>query len=245
MKRHLLILLIICTTLQVKAQKWEVSLQGGTTFSHFTGSAATSNAGFVEGYKDGNQYYSINNSSGKKLAFGYSGGLQTQYVSKGGFIIGLGANYELLRSKVNINAVYPQVYYLMQALYLYGPPSYPATGSAYLSNRFITVSPYIGHRIKLKNSSLDLLPGIDMAFGLNSNESGTAADDNKTYKADVKNTKPLTDIRLKIGAAFNYRQFSLNAGYAHGILNYDRHYVGGTPKLYSELYRLGVGYRIN
>lgn len=250
MKKLLPILLITITTLQVKAQKWELSLQGGSILSHYTGSGATANSMIIESYPGQAGNYT-NNPYGKSYAFGYSGGLQLQLVTKANFIMGLGAGYEMINSKVKINEVYPAGYNTVRPFN--APPitgyaadtNYPASGSVNLNRGFICLSPYVGHRFGIKNNSLDILPGADIAIPLSSKDKGSAVAYDIAYTVNNKRQN-LTDLRLKLGAAFHIQKLSITGAYAHGVLNYNRKQTGNSnPGAYSDLFQLGLGYWLN
>lgn len=242
MKKLLPILITILTILQAKAQKWELTLQGGSTYSHYTGTGAAASSIIVESYTSANQNYT-NNPYGKSRAFGYDAGLQLQYVTKSNFIAGLGAGYQMISSKVNIDGVYPALYTVQ--LFIAGPPpAYPSSGHVNLNNSFFNFSPYVGYRFGSNGNSFDVLPGADIAIPLSSKENGNAIAYDKNYPVDYKKDN-LLDIRLKLGAVYHIQKLSIIGGYAHGLLNYTRKQVGGSnPGTYSDVFRLGLGYQL-
>ncbi|MCO5950124.1 hypothetical protein [Mucilaginibacter flavidus] len=233
----------------VYAQKIEFSVQANSGFFRYAGKSATAESYIHQGQPKISNY--TNNPYGNKSGFGYGAGLQGQFVSKGGFIAGLQAGYEALKSKVDINGIllYNTSYdYLPGANFVQAPPV-DARGETYLKNKFLNVSPYIGYRIGLKNIKLDLMPGIDLGFTLTTYENGKATTtdgNNTTVQTGLKHDKAPTDVRIKFGAALIYNRVGLNASYAHGLTNYQGNIIGDANfEAHSELMRFGVSYRLN
>lgn len=235
-------LLFILTNLF--AQKIELSVQASSAFLHYSGKSTTS-----ETFINGGATPYTNNPYGKQAGFGYNVGLQAQYVSKGGFIAGIQAAHDRLRSKVNITGVTPPM------LYPYYDIAYvplPAKGQTYLTSQSININPYLGYRLNIKKVKLDLMPGIDIGFNLSLYDKGSATTtgDHTTYKINYKKTNAPTDVRIKFGAAASYKRYSITASFARGLTNYESRMIGdGTSvpsyEAHSELFKLGIGYRIN
>lgn len=249
MKKLTLTLSLLFILTGVSAQKLEISVLAGAGLFHYSGKSTTATSFILQGPNDQNSY--TNNPYGSKNGFSYGGSLQAQLVSRGGFILGAQAGYDVLRSKVDINGVYP---YLIQ--FTPQAPSYyaqnqplPAKGSSYLKNQLINISPYIGYRVKSKRISVDLMPGLDIGFSKKAYDKGSATattDPATTYKTNREITNVPTDVRLKFGAALNYSRYALIASYAHGLTNYESKMIGDASyEAHSELFKLGIGYRIN
>lgn len=249
MKRRLLIIaLLLSSGTSLFAQKLEVSVQATSGLFHFSGASATSTTMILQGSTTGDPMNRANNPYGNKNGFSYGGTIQAQLVSKGGFIIGLQGGYELLKSKVNANRYSPippptQTEYLPLVAVDW---TFPVTGHVNLQNQTINLNPYIGYRFQLSKVKLDILPGMDLGFALDTREKGEVKDkDGKVYKVDFKRTKSPTDVRLRLGAAANYGRYGLNASFAHGLKNYQEGLIGGGPhEAHSELMRLGLSYRL-
>jgi hypothetical protein len=232
----------ICFFTPLYAQKFELALDAYSGLFHYggNGTAATS---FIN---EGNPDYT-NNPYGSKNGFSYGGGLRLQYIAKSGFLVGAQVDYELLRSKVNINGYQPIYYYLD-----YGPANYiqtpnPANGQSFLQSQAINLSPFIGYRIKGKKIGIDLMPGVDFGFNLNAYDKGKATDDNgQTYHTDLKLADIPNDVRLRFGVAVIYGRFGITASYAYGLTNLYKNttYSDGNYNAHSELVRFGLSYRI-
>lgn len=228
------------------AQKIEFSVQANSGLFHYSGKSAVAVSYIYQGASETSGY--TNNPYGNKNGFGYGVALQGQFVSKGGFIAGLQAGYEILKSKVDINGILlNSLDYLPGANFVQSPPV-EAKGETYLKNKFVNISPYVGYRVNLKKVKLDLMPGIDLGFGLSTYENGKATTtdgSNITVQTDLKRDKAPTDVRLKFAAALVYNRFGLTASYAHGLTNYLADIIGDADfKAHSELMRFGVSYRL-
>jgi hypothetical protein len=102
MKNTLLALFGLLLSVQTYSQHLEVSSQAYSGTFNYVGTGATGIAVFSGG---GPPYTVVGwgtNELGSKPAFSYGAGAQVQYVAKSGFIGGLQAAYELLRSDENL-----------------------------------------------------------------------------------------------------------------------------------------------
>jgi hypothetical protein len=247
MKTTLLILIVcFCLTFSY-AQKIEISFLASAGVYHFSGASATGVSWFNGIGSTPNHYYT-NNPYGSNGGFSYGAGLQAQHVSKGGFITGVQAGYDVLRSNENITYVYPGYAYVLQATFDYiTENAILVKGKTHLQNESVNLSPYIGYRLKGKKINVDFMPGIDVAFNVSSYDKGKATgDDGAIYQTNNKLTDSPTDFRLKFGIAAGYKKWAITAGYIHGLTNFDKGVIGdGGPYIvHSELLRFGIIYRI-
>ncbi len=248
MKVILLTLSILFLSTRLFAQKIELSLQANLGLFHYSGNATTSTS-FINSSGGTPPQGNTNNPYGNKNGFSYGGDIQAQYVSKSGFIAGVQGGYDVLRSIVDINSVYPQFALFGPAE---SPPPPPAKGQTALQTQNFNINPYLGYRLDLKKIKIDIMPGVDVSFNVNSYDKGSATtNDGTVYKVDNKLPKSPTDIRLRLGVAAWYKRFGLTAGYAHGLTNFASNLdvnAGGTstpaPETHSELIRFGISYRI-
>jgi hypothetical protein len=250
MKKTLLTALFIFAFAQLKAQNFEFSLQAGSGLSHFSGSSSASTS-YIIGAPGGSDNYT-NDPYGSRTAITYSAGLQGQYVFKSMFIVGLQASYQLFQSKVKLDSVSRTDLDLVP---FPGPNSLyndkePATGQTSLKASYINLSPYIGYRVLAGKIKLDVLPGIDIGFGLGSHENGKAttafSSNNVTLDADKDLGTPKTDVGLRLGLAAYYHRYGLTASYSYGLSNYLSYVIPyGSTSLHTELFNLGISYKIN
>jgi len=250
MRKYLLLLLNLCACNYLFAQKIEISVQAYSGLFHYAGNGTASTSAIIQSTTPGQDY--TNNPYGNKNAFSYGMGIQAQHVGKSGFIAGLQAGYEILRSKVVIND-YKSDYYTIYPFYGLGALfPYQVKGSSFLQDQSINLSPYVGYRLKFKKTSIDLLPGVDIAFNLSSYDKGKATltyppstQVEDTYQTNYKRPDAPTDVRIKFGGALNYKRVAFTASYAHGLINYDKNVTGGDYNAHSELIRFGIAYKLS
>lgn len=250
MKIFLLTMLNICVLSGLQAQKIEISIQASSGLFHYAGAGTASASSINQGPSTGQDY--TNNPYGHKNGFSYSIGIQGQHVGKSGFIIGIQGGYDILRSKVDITGYYPfYVFFPFADSYYAVPYAMPAKGQGFLQNREVNLNPYLGYRVKLKKISLDILPGIDVAFNLSSYDKAKATpaypSSNQvpeTYQTNFKRPNTPTDIRLRLGLNANYRRIAITTSYAHGLTSYDKNMTGGNYNVHSELIRFGIAFKI-
>lgn len=249
MKKLLIFVATASFVLSARAQKLEISLQGNSTFAHFRGTSAVSESYIQESYagpdsnKTGNPY-------GKKYATGFNIGAQAQIITRSGFIAGFSTGYELFRSRVNITSVVPAQYFAgWFTATNYTIISYPATGTVSLNSSYINLSPYVGYRFKIQSLNIDLLPGAEFAINTSVKEKGqaNATYNDKEFATTYPRKKLPVDTRLKFGINAGYKKFSVNVDYSRGLRNYNRDVISPNQEptvIKTELFRLGLGYRI-
>jgi hypothetical protein len=227
---------------QLFAQKFELSVQANSGLFHYSGVSSASVSFISAGATDKENY--TNNPYGNKNGFSYGADIQDQYVSKCGFIAGLQAGYEVLRSKVDINGYIPSGFYLFFTSN--GDYQIPVKGQTSLQDQDININPYVGYRLKIKNIKIDMMPGIDFGFNVGSYDKGKATDSTgNVYRTDSKKSNAPTDVRLKFGIAATYKRFAITASYAHGLRNLENNIIGdGSYEVHSELIRFGIAYKI-
>jgi hypothetical protein len=245
MRTALLTLLSFFLLSHLSAQNIEVSVQANSGLFHYSGNSAVSTSTIYPGSTPQQSY--ADNPYGSKNGFSYGGGVQAQYVSKNGFIWGLQAGYEVLRSKEIINSYYPSYPVLFNILT--EPNSIPtamANGQIFLQDEDIDLNPYVGYRLIWGKIKLDIMPGIDLGFDMNSYEKGKTTDsEGDVYQTNLKLLNPPTDVRLKLGVAATYKRFGVAAAYLHGMTNlYKNMTTNGNDDVHSELISFGITYRI-
>ena len=234
MKKAIITFLIISSCISVlKAQTSEFSVQANTGLSHFLGTG-TLNSTFLNA--DGQQHTGYPNGSGNKNAVIFGGNIQWQYTFKCNFLLGLQAGYEALGSKINISSVYSE-----------GVPM-PATGSFTEHLNYINLNPFIGYRFDVDKVHLDVMPGLDIALGLNSKLTGKAVTNNNVVysPSSVINGKPDDDVRIRLGLAAYYQRFGIIASYSRGLADFNSGEIADAPvpAMHLEAFRLGISYQI-
>lgn len=173
------------------------------------------------------------NPYGKKSGFSYEMELQVQRVSKNSNIYGLGVSFEKFRSKVNIDTVYQNAFI---------STFYSASGKTTLSNTFISLNPFVGHRYLYRKITFDLLTGFDFAFCIDSKEEGNATTTNKVeVSVNNKLTKPSIDIRPRIQIKTQINKVGFLVSYSYGLTNYQ---TQNNLNASSRILRFGLGYQL-
>jgi len=248
MKKITLTLFTVFLFMQSYGQGIEWSFLANSGLYRYTGSYTVSST-FLINVVPGTKSGYPNNRFGNLYGFSYGAGFQAQYVSKGGFIMGLQTAYDVLRSKENVDHIYRGDLVLTTADYIANYAGIPATGHACLTGQDININPYIGYRIKTKNLKIDLMPGVDMAYNVSLYQSFNAKDNvgNHYQASNYAGTLP-SDIRLRFGAAAWYKKYAFTASYAHGLKNFTGYILDDDPSGHytrSELIRFGLAVRLN
>jgi hypothetical protein len=234
MRKLILTILFILSIVELKAQGFEFSVQANTGLSYYVGqgtlhstflnvSSVSDHSGYPNG--DGNIASPI-----------WGTDLQFQYTFKSNFVLGVQTGYEQISYKVDINGVYDGAANETQA-----------TGYTNQHNGYININPYLGYRLKLDKVRLDVLPGFDIALGTNSYTTvNVKASDGTFYNKPSYDGAPATEIRARLGLAAYYQKFGITASYSHGTKDYNSGLASDSvlPTLYTELFRVGLSYRI-
>jgi len=236
MKKTLLTFFSLLLLTQLYAQKFEVSILANSALFHYSGNGTTS-ASFINYAQPPFNSYP-NYSFGNKNGLSYGAGIQAQYVAKCGFIAGLQAGYDVLRSKADITAVdgatilpFPDTF----------SSSTPVKGSSVVQNEFINLNPFVGYRLPIKKINIDLLIGLDLPFGVGSYEkSSSTAADGTVYKTDVNYGKGGFDLRDRFGITISYHRYGITASYAHGLINHSADLLDDSPTVYEAHINWGI-----
>jgi hypothetical protein len=241
MKKSLLTTLSILLILTVSGQKNEygISLNSGlfsfggknsvkTTFINLVSSVYSS------GYT--NNPYGTQNG----ICIGLSGNFK--HITKGNFITGFDFGFENLKSKVTID----QVYYTLTSLFYEN-----ATGKTFLNYHFLNLFPYVGHRLKFNELSVDVIGGIDIGYVMQADEKGDAVSESgNSYTTAVERKTQSFDLRPRVQVSADYNKFGVYVGYSYGLVNYIKgYYVAGSTGTNSaasesRMIRFGLIYRI-
>src|ERR1700729_1647369 len=102
MRKTTLTLFAIFLFINAYGQNIEWSFQANSGVYHLTGNYTVSTT-FLNGVQANAKQGYANNPYGNLFGFAYGAGFQAQHVAAGGFIIGLQASYDILRTRENIN----------------------------------------------------------------------------------------------------------------------------------------------
>ncbi len=237
MKKVYLLLLALGSATMAFGQKMEYSAQLNSGLSRFTGESATNNTTVVV-HGPWQQQVLIVNPYGSRYNIAYGASLQAQYVTSGGFLFGAQAGYEQLRSLAKIDRAYG---YWSHSSSMH----HPADGKAVIIANNINVQPYIGWRIMQGATELDLTLGSDVALNHRLTEkSEVTMEDGTEFKTDNNYSVLSTDFRPRVGLTGYRGHFGASLSFAHGIKNHRANMEGPTMKLYTQVIRVGLLYRL-
>jgi hypothetical protein len=223
-------ILLICVTL-CNGQTLEIRPAVYSGLFFFRGSGATS--GSTVRVNDVMGYYNPT-SYGKKSDFSYAVELQGQWITKQKHVFGLNIGYESLTSKAAVDSIFGDL-----------PHGSPASGTVSLTNTYLTISPFLGHRFSAGPVLFDALVGLDFAFNQNAQEEARLVSPLVTYK--IKKQFHRNDLRPRIQVNSYYKRIGLDLGYSRGTQNlyyYDNPYYQH-KRAYANFVRLGLSYRLN
>lgn len=216
--------------LNATAQQLEVRASLNSGFFSYRGSGATAISRI-----NGTSY--TNNPYGTKGGLSYGLSLDVRKVSKSKFVFGADLGYEMLRSKVKLQ--YSDVI---------GDIASDFEGQTYLNTSFINLFPYLGRRFELKSQGFELVAGLDVAHVLIAKEKGHA----RSIPTDVFDIETSTDrknvtvdLRPRIQLSTDFNQIGAYVGYSYGLKNYTANYIGTNKETYSQMWRIGLTYRLN
>jgi len=241
--KKIFIVILFFFSFSVKAQHIELALQAYGGLFHFSGGTTSSEsavnlASSIYGQSPNNNPFGSNN------AFSYGFGARATLVKKSGFIFGLSAGYELLRSSLAISSVYINSNISGNAFYdIISSYQINASGQTILTSKQVIMSPFIGYRIKVNKVKIDFMPGVDFGFNLKSTEADQASDTNGNNYFTSTNLQRLpTDLRLKFGAAMSFLNYGLTAGFSQGLTNLNKNTANNSAN--SEFLQLGISYKL-
>jgi hypothetical protein len=229
----LLIVIGLCSgNLQkVYAQKPEIRVALNSGLYSFRGSGTVQESALNVNSSLGAVYTNNPYGRNREISYGISGNLKF-VASK--FVFGLDLGYEVLRSKVGINAVYGD-----------RGVTTDASGKAILSQGFVNIFPFAGYQLKGKLVSIDLIGGLDLAYCTSVREKANATSNGTVYTSSVDRKVEDFDYRPRVQAGINYQKFGAYAGYSFGLINYRRGLLGGPITFAQTSYiRFGISYQL-
>ncbi|MBX0331645.1 hypothetical protein K3G39_00180 [Pontibacter sp. HSC-14F20] len=237
MKKVYLLLLTLGSATVVFGQKMEYSAQLNSGLSRFGGESATrSTMMLVHGSRQ--EFVHTSNPYGSRYNATYGASLQGQYVTARGFLLGAQVGYEQLRSRANIDRIYGLADYSSSI-------TTPADGKAVIVANNINVQPYLGWRIMHGVLDLDLTVGSDIALNHRQVEKSEATtEDGTEFKIKQEYGILHTDFRPRLGLTGYKGHFGASLSYAHGLRNHRANMDGANMKLYTQVLRIGLLYRL-
>lgn len=215
-------------------QQTEISAHLTSGAANFRGSSVAGSSFIVSSQTAGAGAYT-NNAYGSRVTFSYGVAGQVQRLTAGSrTLVGVQAGYELLRSRVQIAGVVDRTNRLV-----------PTVGKSTLTNSFINVHPFFGRRFDFPKVDLDLTAGPEMGLLLHSQEKGEALSPaGRRYTTSLGHDHPELDVRLRANLTAHVQNVGLSLGYSYGLTNYRKSELGGTGEAYSQVFRVGLSYRL-
>ncbi|SHI54911.1 Outer membrane protein beta-barrel domain-containing protein [Hymenobacter daecheongensis DSM 21074] len=235
MKKLTLFILAALAAHLSHGQQTEFSAHLTSGLAAFRGPAAAADA-FIVGTQWNSGRYYTDNPYGRQPGISYGGAGQVQRIGPKKGVLGVQAGYEVLRSRVRISNVFEGG----------TDAGISVKGHTALANQLINLHPFFGHRFALKALDLDLTAGPEVGWLLSSHEKGRATTTGgRTYTTHTARYRPIdVDVRARLNLTAYYRRTGLSLGYSAGLSDYRRGYVGGTNGLFSQVFRVGLAYRI-
>jgi hypothetical protein len=161
------------------------------------------------------------------LCYGINGGIER--ISKSKWKFGSELGFEVRRSMINIDKVSRH------------DGIVNATGKTFMQMNTINLFPYLGHSINIKNTSWDLVAGVETSYIIDSREKGSTIDiDNTLYVTNRDRTNIHFDFSPSFKLNCRYKHIGLYAGYSAGTINYLKGYIGGVSEVYGRMIRFGM-----
>lgn len=233
MKKFGLIAVTVFMCIAVFGQKTEYNVVFNSGLFRFGGKQAN----FVNtyGYRSGWEWPFLTNAFGSFSEPGYGLSANIKIVTKTDFLFGADVGYERFTSKTTG--------------YVYQTPL--DSGGVSLSFSFLTLQPYTGFRIALKQLNLDMTAGMDIGYCLQAKRGGgVTARGNllPDYSSSLVKTKSI-DVRPRLQLTASIKAVGLYVGYSHGLINYypsmaGRQVSDHSGRAYTRILRFGIAYRV-
>lgn len=207
MKKIYLVLCCTFSILTLYAQQNEANVLINSGFFNFSGSSANKSSYFMKKF---DYVCYTKNPYGNTPTLSYGLSFNYKRHLKSNIIFGIDFGYEILKSKVDINSIKPEL-------------TDAAEGKINLSQNILDIFPFVGYRINLnKNNKIDFTGFIEMANLFSSREKGNATllSNSKVYYSDNRNDKINTDFKARIQAGFYQKNLGFYIGYSYGLSNY-------------------------
>lgn len=227
-------MLLVVFSLNAYGQSTEFGIQLNSGFFRFTGESAEKTEQINYDLDDEDGY--TNNPYGNKYALSYGLSAKVTRITKSNLRLGIDFGYEILRSQININAVWQHSDNINETV--------TATGKTNLNSNFINLFPSIGYRFPISSYSVFVDGGFDFGYCLKTTEKGYAESETREYET-VRDRKTIElDIRPRIQIGIQKQKVGSYIGYSKGLKNYKSGFDGGVNEAYSEMIRIGLTYNL-
>lgn len=226
---------LLCAIAMAQKTEWQARVNTGLFF--FSGNAAEKTQTVYHSTGPGSSTI-LSREYGKKGGLSITAGGAVQRVTRSKWLVGADLNFQLLSASSDIDSVElsPALGGLNDKV--------KADGESEFKGACIAVSPFIGKRF----GNISITAGPEFAFFLSSSEEVKYKLNNSDYVNQRKNedlNHPDMDFRFRFAVAWNIKRFVVSAGYAKGLTNFYKGYVGANPEAYSNMAGVGVSYQLN
>ncbi|TGE23082.1 hypothetical protein E5K02_22280 [Hymenobacter metallicola] len=176
------------------------------------------------------------NPFGRKLGLAYGAAGQVQRISAANLVFGVQAGYEVLRSRTPVSVIFDK-----------SDAGASANGHATLANSFINLHAFLGHRFTRGKLDYDLTTGPEIGWLQRSHESAEATVESagrEVYTTDLDRSQRKVDVRARVNLTAYYQRLGFSVGYSLGLSKYRQDYISSNDKLYSQVFRTGIAYRL-
>ena len=234
MSNKLITILLVFLSLTIYGQSTEYGIQVNSGFFRFSGESAekTEQINYNLNKEDGY----TNNPYGSKYGLSYGISANITRTTKSNLRLGIDLGYEILRSRIDINAVWQHSDNINETVL--------ATGKTNLNSSFINLFPSIGYQFSKSSMILFFEGGFDFGYCVNAKEKGYAKSESREYETNRDRKTIEFDVRPRIQIGIQKHKIGVYIGYSKGLINYKSGFDGGTNEAYSEMIRIGLTYKL-
>ncbi len=234
MKSNLITVFLVVLSLNIYGQSTESGIRVNSGFFRFSGESAEKSTQINYNLDKEDGY--TNNPYGNKYGISYGISASVTRITKSNLRLGIDLGYEILRSRIDIDAVWQHGANINETVL--------ATGRTNLNSNYINLFPSIGYQFFNSSFKLYFDGGLEFGYCLNSMEKGSAESESRKYET-IRDRKTIElDIRPRIQIGIQKNKIGSYIGYSKGLRNYKSGFDGGTNEAYSEILRVGLTYRL-
>lgn len=234
MNSKLVTVLLVVLSLNVYGQSTDYGIKLNSGFFRFSGESAEKTEQINYDLEKEDGY--TNNPYGNKYGLTYGISASVTRTTKSNLRLGIDFGYEILRSRIDIDAVWQHSDNINETVL--------ATGKTNLNYSFINLFPSIGYQLSISSYNLFFDVGLEFGYCLHSMEKGTAKSESRKYETSRDRKTIELDVRPRIQIGIQKNKIGGYIGYSKGLINYKSGFAGGTNEAYSEIIRVGLTYQL-
>ena len=234
MKKEFIAIFLVVLSLNAFGQSTEYGINLNSGFFRYTGESAEK-AEQINYNLDKEDGYT-NNPYGSKYGLSYGISTNIRRITKSNLRLGIDLGYEILRSRIDINAVWQHSDNINETV--------PVSGKTNLNSSFVNLFPSVGYQYNKSSMILFFDCGFDFGYCINGNERGNAKSELRDYETSRERKTIEFDFRPRIQIGIQKHKIGGYIGYSKGLINYKSGFNGGTNEAYSEMIRMGLTYKL-